>query len=109
MSYVGLFFAGAFLCNCIPHLCAALLGQPFPSPFAKPRGVGDSPTLVNFFWGLFNFLFGGWLLSRHPVTFGFNPEFGVVLLGAVAIGMHLSVHFGRVQAAKAVRGAPVAQ
>ena len=101
MSYIGLFFAGAFLCNSIPHLCAALMGKPFPSPFATPHGVGDSPTIVNFFWGLFNFLVGGYLLSRHDVAFGFNPEFGAVVLGVVALGAFCSVHFGRVQAAKA--------
>jgi hypothetical protein len=100
MSYIGLFFAGAFLCNSIPHLCAGLMGKPFPSPFAKPRGVGNSSPIVNFFWGLFNFVVGGWLLSAQAVSFGLTPEFGVALLGAIAIGTHLSVHFGKVQAAK---------
>jgi len=42
MSYAVIFFAGAFLCNCIPHLCAGLQGMPFPTPFAKPRGIGKS-------------------------------------------------------------------
>lgn len=45
------FGAGLFLCNCLPHLAAGLQGQPFPSPFSKPRGVGNSSPLVNVLWG----------------------------------------------------------
>lgn len=100
MSYVALFFAGAFLCNCIPHLCAGLMGLPFPSPFSKPRGVGDSPPVVNFCWGLFNLLVGSYLLARHEPEFSVNPQLATFILGAVALGTHCSLHFGRVQAAK---------
>lgn len=39
MIYVTLFFAGVFLCNAVPHLAAGLQGQPFPTPFARPRGM----------------------------------------------------------------------
>jgi hypothetical protein len=48
MNSVALFFAGAFLCNSIPHLTKGLQGEPFPSPFAKPPGKGNSSPLVNF-------------------------------------------------------------
>lgn len=51
MKFVAFFLAGALLCNGIPHLSSGLTGSPFPTPFAKPRGVGASPPLVNFFWG----------------------------------------------------------
>ncbi len=54
MQIIALVFAGAFLCNCVPHLCAGLTGQKFPTPLARPRGVGLSPPLVNFVWGAFN-------------------------------------------------------
>jgi hypothetical protein len=100
MSYVGLFFAGALLCNCIPHLCSGLMGQPFPSPFAKPHGVGDSSPTVNVLWGFFNLLIGSYLLSRHEVAFSVNPECATVILGAVVLGTYASLHFGKVQAAK---------
>ena len=53
MHYVAAFFAGAFLCNCIPHLDCGLRGAPFPTPFAKPRGIGDSSPLINVLWGFF--------------------------------------------------------
>ena len=101
MNYVALFFAGAFLCNAIPHLCSGLQGLPFPTPFAKPHGIGSSPPIVNFLWGLANLLVGLYLLSRHEVIFGINPGFMAVLIGVLAIGTFTSVHFGRVQRSNA--------
>ena len=65
MNYAATFLAGAFLCNCIPHLGAGLQGIPFPTPFAKPRGIGNSSPLVNFLWGVFNLCVGLYLLSRQ--------------------------------------------
>lgn len=101
MLYLALFFAGAFLCNSLPHLAAGLRGEPFPSPFASPPGQGDSPPLVNFFWGLFNLLAGLYILSAHPVAFGLNTDCLVVLAGAIALGAWISVHFGRVRSGRA--------
>jgi hypothetical protein len=95
--YLALFFAGAFLCNCIPHLAAGLRGEPFPTPFAKPRGVGHSAPWVNTLWGVFNLLVGAYLLAGQPVTLGFNPGCITLVLGALALGMYLSLHFAKVQ------------
>jgi hypothetical protein len=97
MNYVAIFFAGAFLCNCIPHLECGLRGAPFPSPFAKPRGIGNSPPVVNVLWGFLNFIVGLILLATHPVTVGFNPKFLALIVGALAMGILLALHFGRVQ------------
>ena len=97
MNFVALFLAGAFLCNSVPHLSSGLRGQPFPSPFAKPMGIGDSSPLVNFLWGFFNFLVGIILLSRHPVAVEFGPGFITLIVGALAMGMNLSHHFGKVR------------
>jgi hypothetical protein len=76
MDYVAQFFAGAFLCTCIPHLASGLQGAPFPTPFAKPRGVGNSAPITNFLWGLFNLLVGVALLSAFPINLGL--EFGQI-------------------------------
>jgi len=95
--YLALFFAGAFLCNSIPHLVAGLQGMPFPTPFAKPHGVGNSSPVVNFLWGLFNLLAGGWLWSLFPVRPGLYPGFGVLVLGVLVVGLFAAVHFGRVR------------
>ena len=48
IAYTAIFFTGAFLCNCIPHLCAGLQGMPFPTPFATPRGHRQLVTLREF-------------------------------------------------------------
>jgi hypothetical protein len=97
MNCLALFFAGALLCNCLPHLAAGLRGEPFPSPFSKPRGVGPSSPLVNFLWGAFNLFLGLYILSRHPVAIGLNWEFAALAAGALVIGCHLSIHFGHVR------------
>ena len=34
-------FGGAFLANAVPHLVGGVMGRPFQSPFAKPRGAGS--------------------------------------------------------------------
>ena len=96
MIWVAWFFAGAFLCNSLPHLAAGLQGRPFPSPFAKPRGVGNSSPLVNVLWGMFNVVVGLVLLSLQPVSIGLNAPFALVIVGALAIGVYLALHFGKV-------------
>jgi len=97
MDYVAIFFAGAFLCNSVPHLVAGLQGAPFQSPFAKPPGVGLSSPLVNFLWGMFNLIVGALLLATHPVEIGLTIDFAVLIAGALAIGIYLALHFGRVR------------
>ena len=97
MEYIASFFAGAFLRNCIPHLACGLRGETFPTPFATPRGKGPSAPIVNFLWGAFNLLVGVYLLSRHPVTVDFEPGFLALVLGALAVGVYLSLHFGKVR------------
>lgn len=61
MNFIANYFAGAFLCNCIPHLVCGLKGDPFPTPFAKPRGIGNSSPLTVFCWGFFNAVTGATL------------------------------------------------
>ena len=97
MNNIAVFFAGAFLCNCIRHLASGLQGISFPTPFSRPRGVGDSSPLVNVLWGGFNFLAGALLLAAYPVAIGFNAGFLSSLLGALALGVYLSLHFGKVR------------
>ena len=75
MDYVAQFLAGAFICNGVPHLVCGLQGSPFPTPFAKPHGVGMSSPLINFAWGLFNLVVGAVLLSNWPTRVGLNVSF----------------------------------
>ena len=95
MAYLTLFFAGAFLCNCIPHLAAGLRGEAFPTPFAKPPARGLSSPPVNFAWGWFNALVSGILLWGHGAP-GDAADIAAMAIGALLIGLYLSIHFGKV-------------
>jgi len=97
---LALFFAGALLCNCVPHLAAGLQGMPFPTPFATPHGVGDSAPLVNVLWGFVNLLAGAGLLVRHPAPPGANLDIVALVAGAMGIGVFAARHFGAVQRAR---------
>ena len=97
MNLVAQFFAGAFLCNCVPHLVSGLQGSPFPTPFAKPPGIGMSSPVLNFAWGLFNLVVGVVLLSYWPVRVGLSASFLIFLLGVIALGILSSVRFGKVR------------
>ncbi|MDR7006616.1 MULTISPECIES: hypothetical protein [Paraburkholderia] len=97
MSFVAIFFAGAFLCNAMPHLTAGLRGEVFPSPFSTPHGKGPSSPLVNFPWGMLNALIGLALLVHHPFAPGVNVDSAALLVGVLVMGAFTSVHFGRVR------------
>jgi hypothetical protein len=97
MNYLAIFFAGVFLCNCIPHLNSGLQGRPFPTPFAKPRGVGNSSALINVLWGLFNLLVGLLLLVRHPLIFITDLGLAVFVAGMLVIGVYLAIRFAKVR------------
>jgi hypothetical protein len=96
LGYLAHVFTGALLCNATPHLTSGLQGRPFPTPFATPHGVGDSSPLLNVVWGLLN-LFGGLcLLLTHPVS-ELGGGLALIALGALAIGVYLALHFGKIQ------------
>jgi hypothetical protein len=97
VTYLLLLLAGVLLCNAIPHLAAGLRGEPFPTPFARPRGVGLSPPLVNFLWGLLNAALGLWLTTERPFALGVNLPTLALLAGALGIGIYLSLHFAKVR------------
>ena len=103
MQQVWSFFAGAFLCNCIPHLASGLQGLPFPTPFAKPRGVGYSSPVVNVVWGFANLAVGGLIAARHTNLTQIGADALAGLAGALALGTFMALHFGKVQRGKRVR------
>jgi hypothetical protein len=104
MYYVVQFFAGAFLCNAVPHLVCGLQGSPFPTPFARPRGIGLSPPLVNFAWGLLNLFVGVVLIWTWPVRVGPNASSLIFLLGVSVLGTFSSLHFGKVRRGSQTNG-----
>jgi hypothetical protein len=62
------FVAGLFLANGVPHFVQGMSGQWFQTPFASPRGVGESSPVINVLWGFFNLAVGFALL------FAFAPQ-----------------------------------
>ena len=64
LHYLAYFGGGAFLTNAIPHFVSGVMGRPFQSPFAKPRGEGLSSSTVNVLWGFFNLAVGYLLVCR---------------------------------------------
>ena len=48
------------MANGVPHFVQGICGNKFQTPFARPRGIGESSALVNAgIWGWFNFNMGG--------------------------------------------------
>jgi hypothetical protein len=100
-NYLLNFVAGAFLANGVPHFVQGISGNPFPTPFAIPAGVGDSSPRVNVVWGFLNLAVGELLLHF------FRPEgedsakgWAAVALGAFLLSMQMASHFGKVRAKK---------
>ncbi len=102
LDYLLVFLAGALLCNAIPHLAAGLRGERFPTPFAKPRGVGLSSPVLNMLWGLAN-LGAGAALAGRAFGLGFDPRMVALLAGMAAIGLYLASHFGKGRTARGVQ------
>jgi hypothetical protein len=96
MHYIAFFFGGAFLANTIPHLVSGVMGRPFQSPFATPRGEGLSSSTVNVVWGFFN-LAVGYLLLCRAADFDLRDtgDVIVVMLGALLMSLFAARHFGR--------------
>jgi hypothetical protein len=93
---VSYFFGGAFLINAVPHLVSGVMGRPFQSPFAKPRGEGLSSSTVNVFWGFFNLAVGYVLVCRiGEFDLRSTEEVIVAGLGALLMSVYIARHFGR--------------
>jgi len=95
--YLLLLLSGMLLTNGVPHFVRGLCGQPFPSPFAKPPGIGDSSPTVNVYWGFANLAGGAALFSHYPPAGVVG--WSVFSLGCLLIGTQLARHFGKVRGA----------
>src|ERR1700716_352554 len=99
--YVAWFFAGAFLANAIPHIVQGICGNRFQTPFASPRGVGESSAIVNVIWGFANLAIGGGPL-RALFPGELPPPWPLCLaglIGALLMALYLANHFGKVRSA----------
>lgn len=98
--YAAWFFGGAFLTNAVPHFVSGVMGRPFQSPFAKPRGEGLSSSTVNVLWGAFNLAVGYVLLCRvgqfdlHSTDHVVASGLGVLLMGVITARLFGRLHGG---------------
>lgn len=90
------FFGGAFLANAVPHFVSGIMGRPFQTPFARPRGVGLSSSTVNIAWSFAN-LAAAYALILHVGRFDVRdvPSMATLGLGMLVISLFLARHFGR--------------
>jgi hypothetical protein len=96
MHYIAYSACGAVLTNAVPHLVSGVMGQPFQTPFAKPRGEGLSSSTVNVVWGFFNLVFAYVLISRAG-AFDLRATGDAVALGLGIFleAIYLARRFGR--------------
>lgn len=96
LDLVSYFFGGLFLANAIPHLASGMMGRPFQSPFATPRGEGLSSSTVNVLWGFFN-LVVSYLLICRVGNFDLRTTADVIPLGLgmILLALFCARHFGR--------------
>jgi hypothetical protein len=95
-QYFLIFFSGALLCNCIPHLASGLRGERFPTPFTRLTEVKTSSPVQNFLWGATNLSVGLTMLMRRLLGVQVPPKLYLLLAGFLIAGIFLSRHFGRV-------------
>jgi len=93
---VSYFFGGAVLTNAVPHFVSGVMGRPFQSPFAKPRGQGHSSSTVNVLWGFLNLAIG-YLLVLRVGDFDLRSTADAVALGLgmLLMGVVMARMFGR--------------
>jgi hypothetical protein len=100
LSDLAYLFGGAFLANGVPHFVAGVMGRPFQSPFAKPRGKGLSSSTVNVVWGFANFVVAYLLLARvgrfdpHAADHVIAVGAGVLLMGVMCARLFGRFHGG---------------
>jgi hypothetical protein len=96
MHYLATFAGGALLTNAVPHFVSGVMGRPFQSPFAKPRGEGLSSSTVNVLWGFFNLAAGTALIGRVG-SFDLHSTGDVLALGSSVLltGLGLARRFGQ--------------
>jgi len=92
-QYIAVFFSGAFLANVVPHFVHGISGNKFPTPFAKPPGVGLSSSTTNVIWALVNLVVGFLLFRAGKIDSTNDVSLVVFFAGIAAISIMLSIRF----------------
>lgn len=93
--YVANFFAGMVLANVVPHYVNGISGNPFPSPFGDPPGLGISSPLSNVLWGSLNIVIGYLLFKFSKISEKRIVSLIILFTGIVCQGVILSIAFSR--------------
>jgi hypothetical protein len=96
-NLIASFFAGAFLTNVVPHFVHGISGDRFPTPFAKPHGIGLSTSTTNVVWALFNLVVGYILFQVGKVSSGGYSAHVIFFAGIAGMSIMSSVLFQRKQ------------
>lgn len=91
--YIACFFAGAFLANFVPHFVHGVSGDPFPSPFSNPPGIGPSSPLINVLWALGNLVVGVLLYKVGKISWSNKWSLLFLFIGFALMSINLSIHF----------------
>ncbi|MEZ4380697.1 MAG: hypothetical protein R3A79_05090 [Nannocystaceae bacterium] len=95
------------LVNSLPHLLHGVCGYPFPTPFARPRGIGLSPPRTNVLWGGANFAAACALLfGVGELRFGANVDTVAVFAAGAAAALLISASAGRSRRARESGASP---
>ncbi|HUO00585.1 MAG TPA: hypothetical protein VMU69_30680 [Bradyrhizobium sp.] len=90
------FAGGAVLTNAVPHFVSGVMGRPFQSPFAKPRGEGLSSSTVNVAWGFANLVIAYLLVCRvGALDLRSTSDVVALGLGMLLASLGLARAFGR--------------
>lgn len=103
MSLVALallFLAGALVANAIPHLASGTRGELFPTPFARPHGVGLSSPVTNVLWGTANLFAGLAILDHFALNVALPAGRIAVAIGFLLSALFAAIHFGKVRASR---------
>ena len=96
--YLLQFVSGLLIANGVPHFVQGISGHWFQSPFATPRGIGESSPLVNVLWGFANLAIGFAILwSFAPKGSEVVGEWMLVGFGVLISAVFLAWHFGNVR------------
>jgi hypothetical protein len=96
--YLLQFVGGLFLANGVPHFVQGISGHWFQTPFATPRGVGESSPVVNVLWGFVNLAIGFLLVWEFfPKGAEVVLEWTLVGLGVLIVALLLAWRFGSIR------------
>jgi hypothetical protein len=92
--FIG-FLSGGFLANFAPHFVNGISGNKFPTPFAKPHGIGLSSPTLNVVWALINLLFSFLFYKLSRITIGNHLSLIIFFSGFATLSIFSSKQFSK--------------